>query len=78
MGVWYWFKLMRQDGVLRGKVWRDGQAEPADWPYMQAGWPDRAGTAPALNGGSAKEGSPGTATASFDDVEVIPVAKPSR
>lgn len=68
-GVWYWFKLKRHNGVLSGKVWRDGTAEPAGWPYVQEGWTNRPGGAPALNGGA---GHPlmGTATASFDDVRV--------
>lgn len=76
VGVWYWFKLKRENGTLYGKVWRDGSPEPADWPYVQPGWTDRTGGAPALNGGSGREGQ-GTASASFDDVEVIPVASPA-
>jgi RNA polymerase sigma factor (sigma-70 family) len=67
-GVWYWFKLKRQNGTLYGKVWRDGAPEPAGWPYVQEGWTKRSG-APALNGGSGTAGH-GTATVSFADVEV--------
>ena len=37
--------------MLLGKVWADGQAEPAGWMFRQEGWAPRAG-APGLNGGS--------------------------
>jgi len=65
-GVWYRFKLRAEsDGTLRGKVWAVGQAEPANWMFTQAGWADRTGGGPALNGGSNGDGS---STVSFDDV----------
>lgn len=66
-GTWYWFKLKMDGGTLYGKVWQDGTAEPATWPYS---W-SRSGRSgfPGLNGGSAKAGS-GNVTVSFDDVTV--------
>jgi RNA polymerase sigma factor (sigma-70 family) len=71
VGTWYWFKLKRQNGILYGKVWRDGASEPSGWPYVQEGWTDRTGGAPSLNGGSSMPGlGAGNATASFADVEV--------
>ena len=71
VGVWYWFKLEAKGGMLYGKVWADGTAEPADWMFQQTGWSDRSsGGAPALNGGSASAGSPGNTTASFGNVTV--------
>jgi uncharacterized protein YkwD len=69
VGVWYWFKLQERGGVLYGKVWADGTAEPAAWMFQQSGWTGRNSSGlPALNGGSALNGS--NATASFDDVTV--------
>lgn len=75
LGQWYWFKLKAEKGTLYGKVWADGSAEPADWPYVQTGWTDRTSGAPGLNGGSGRLGL-GTATVSFDDVEVIGLSRP--
>jgi subtilisin family serine protease len=68
VGTWYWFKLQDVNGVLRGKVWQDGQAEPAGWMFTQSGWTARTGGAPSLNGGSARSG--GNATVSFSSVTV--------
>jgi hypothetical protein len=68
--TWYWFRLKRENGVLYGKVWADGTAEPPDWPYVQRGWTDRRGGVPALNGGSGVPGA-GNARVSFADVGVI-------
>ena len=67
VGAWYHFALRQEGGVLLGKVWADGQAEPAGWMFRQEGWASRAG-APGLNGGS-HAGS----TASFDDFRVTRV-----
>jgi len=69
VGTWYVFKLRMQGGVLYGKVWKDGTAEPAAWQFTQAGWTGRSGGAPSLNGGSSA-GSGGNSTVSFDDVVV--------
>src|SRR5262249_43893296 len=65
VGTWYWFKLAMINGTLYGKVWQDGTPEPASWLFTQAGWTDRTGGAPGLNGGSADG-----ATASFSNVTV--------
>jgi len=73
VGQWYWFKLKIEDGVLSGKVWADGQSEPANWPYVQTGWTDRPSGAPALNGGSSGNGN---STVSFDEVTLIDPTAP--
>ena len=36
-------RLRQQGGVLLGKVWADGQAEPEGWMFRQDGWAPRAG-----------------------------------
>jgi hypothetical protein len=64
VGTWYRFALRQEGGVLYGKVWADGEAEPASWQFRQEGWAERPG-APGLNGGSYA-----TTTASFDDFSV--------
>jgi hypothetical protein len=69
LDTWYWFKLKRENGVLYGKVWADGNPEPAGWPYVQDGWFDRRNGVPALNGGSGHPGL-GNSRVSFTDVEV--------
>ena len=43
VGVWYHFALRQEGGVLLGKVWADGQAEPEGWMFRQEGWASRAG-----------------------------------
>jgi hypothetical protein len=65
VGTWYWFKLAMNNGTLYGKVWQAGTAEPGAWLFTQAGWADRTGGAPGLNGGSNNG-----ATASFDNFSV--------
>ncbi len=72
VGTWYHFKLREQDGVLSGKIWADGTAEPSTWMFTQTGWTDRTAGAPALVGGSGKGTGNGTgnATTSFDNVTV--------
>ena len=67
VGAWYRFKLRSAGGVLYGKVWPDGAAEPSGWMFTQSGWATRRGGSPGLNGGS------GGSTASFDDVVVSAV-----
>jgi PKD repeat protein len=64
---WYWFRMNMSSGTLYGKIWLDGTAEPANWPYT---W-TRSGRSgyPALNGGSSTGGAD-YATVSFDDVLV--------
>ena len=61
------FKLKMENGTLYGKVWQDGTTEPSTWPYS---WQCSGCTGyPALNGGSANTNQ-GSATVSFDDVNV--------
>lgn len=31
LDVWYWVKFYFYEGVLRAKVWEDGELEPVDW-----------------------------------------------
>ena len=64
VGTWYWFALRQEGGVLYGKVWADGQAEPTSWMFRQDGWDRRPGS-PGLNGGTYS-----ASTASFDDFSV--------
>ena len=61
VGAWYHFALRQEGGVLLGKVWADGQAEPAALDVPPGGLGPARG-APGLNGGSYA-----AATASFDD-----------
>jgi hypothetical protein len=70
-GAWYHFKLRSSGGVLEGKVWGDGAAEPSGWMFAQSGWTGRAGGHAGLNGGS------GASTASFDDLVVMGVTATS-
>ncbi|MFL5343027.1 MAG: IPT/TIG domain-containing protein [Gemmataceae bacterium] len=70
-GVWYDFKLAIIQGVLYGKVWQDGTAEPTTWQFSQSGWTDRTGGDPSLNGGDTLAGN-GSSTASFTNVVVKP------
>lgn len=69
LDTWYYFKLKIVNGVLYGKVWQEGAAEPTAWMFQRSGWTNRTGGAPALNGGSAISGK-GGATVSFADVAV--------
>jgi len=66
-GTWYWFKLNMTSSTMYARIWADGSAEPATWPYVWA----RSGRTgfPALNGGSSA-GAADYATASFDDMLV--------
>ena len=61
-GVWYNFKLRMEGGVLKGKVWADGSAEPTDWMFTQSGWTNRTGGSVSLNGSSAGAGKPPSAS----------------
>ena len=57
--------------MLQGKVWAEGEKEPADWMLEQAAFgtdrPFKDGY-PTLNGGTSTHG--GSCTASFDEVEI--------
>lgn len=72
-GVWYWF-LLYIDGKeeLHGKVWKDGEEEPAKFEFEQVGWAGREGP-PGLNGG---KNFNGFSFVSFDDVIVVSGAPP--
>lgn len=66
-GRWYWMKLYKRSGdaggrawidegrapaVLRGKVWRDGEPEPADWMTSWIGFQEPASGYPGLTADS--------------------------
>ena len=67
-GKWYWMKLSKskgdptaarwiddgkEPGILKGKAWHNGEAEPADWMVLWSKHDDSIGGHPGLNGGSA-------------------------
>ena len=69
VGKWYWLKLSKKAGVLKGKAWPDKQPEPADWMVT---WniPDQTVTGfPALVGGAGGAGK--TSAISFARCEVV-------
>ena len=69
VNTWYWIKLSRKAGELKGKAWSDRDPEPADWMVT---WniPEPAVTGyPALVGGSGRPGE--TCTVSFARCEVL-------
>ena len=49
-GTWYWMKLCKTPGALRGKAWRDGEPEPADWMVSWTGFDESLTGYPALLG----------------------------
>ncbi|MGQ9610851.1 MAG: hypothetical protein ACUVWN_16265 [bacterium] len=72
VGEWYWMQFhISEDNVLHGKVWKDGEKEPAKWMLEQPAfgetrpWKDGY---PSLNGGTSPHG--GSCTVSFDEAEV--------
>ncbi|WP_020467965.1 RHS repeat domain-containing protein [Zavarzinella formosa] len=75
-GVWYRFRLQIQAGVLRGKVWEEGDTEPGSWMFTQSGWGSKPSGNPALNGGG-EAVLGGSSTASFKDVQVSETSHPS-
>ncbi|MCU0982576.1 MAG: hypothetical protein MUF25_25745, partial [Pirellulaceae bacterium] len=52
IGTWYWMKLCRNGGELKGKAWRDGEPEPADWMVSWTGFDQSLIGYPALLGSS--------------------------
>jgi len=52
-GEWYWMKLHKAAAEMKGKAWRDGQPEPADWMVTWAKDHSRMSGYPALVGCSA-------------------------
>ena len=70
VGTTYWFQLKMSGGVLYGKIWAAGTAEPTSWMFSQSGWTDRSSSgAPSLNGGDTNTNG-GSSTASFSNVSV--------
>jgi hypothetical protein len=74
-GKWYWFKMMVKGRHLWGKVWRDGEKEPAGWTLDAdaPGGVDRPFGPAALNGNmSSASTGPGNSLASYDEVAIFP------
>jgi formylglycine-generating enzyme required for sulfatase activity len=71
-GTWYWMKLCKTAGALRGKAWRDGEPEPVDWMVSWTGFDDSLTGYPALMGSSGGPGADGT-TVSFAQCRVTRV-----
>ena len=69
-GQWYWMKLTKTAGELKGKAWADGSPEPADWMVAWPGRDQQVTGYPALVGGS---GGPGddVCTVSFSECRVL-------
>ena len=68
-GVWYWMKLYKTPGILRGKAWRDGEPEPADWMVSWTGFDESLTGYPALLGSSGGPGIEGSSV-SFAECRV--------
>ena len=71
-GAWYWLKLSKQAEELKGKAWKDGEREPADWMVTWSEDVEEAVGYPGLNGGSL--GGPGRV--SFAEFRVERLAGP--
>ncbi|KKK72876.1 hypothetical protein LCGC14_2899490, partial [marine sediment metagenome] len=69
-GTWYWMKLSKKGGEVKGKAWRDEDPEPADWMITWKIPVAEVSGYPALVGGS---GGPGDdiCTVSFAQCEVL-------
>jgi hypothetical protein len=50
--TWYNIQMESRGGVLYASIWPVGGTQPATWMIAQAGWTDRTGGDPALNGSS--------------------------
>ncbi len=71
--TWYNIQMESRGGVLYASIWPVGQPEPVTWMISQAGWTDRTGGDPSLNGsseGTFTNQSFSGATASFTNVTV--------
>jgi len=76
VGGWYYIQFhISEDGMLHGKIWAEGEAEPADWMLEQAHFGDPREGYPGLNGGTSPHG--GSVTVSYDDVWVWDSGGPS-
>ena len=51
-GQWYWMKLWKSGDEMKGKAWKDGEKEPADWMVRWDGYDTEMAGYPGLNGGS--------------------------
>jgi len=69
-GTWYWMKLRKTAGQLKGKAWPHNGPEPADWMVTWRGRDEKVTGYPALVGGS---GGPGEdiCTVSFARCRVL-------
>jgi len=62
-GTWYWMKLCRTADGLRGKAWREGDPEPAEWMVSWTGFDPSLTGYPALLGSSGGPGIGGSTVA---------------
>jgi len=69
-GTWYWMKLCKTPGALRGKAWRNGEPEPPDWMVSWSGFDESLTGHPALLGSSGGPGADGS-TVSFAECRVV-------
>jgi hypothetical protein len=51
-GRWYWMKLWKTAGEMKGKAWKDDEKEPAGWMVSWKGFDTELTGYPGLNGGS--------------------------
>jgi beta-mannosidase len=51
-GKWYWMKLWKSAGEMKGKAWKDGENEPGDWMVTWNGYDTQLTGYPGLNGGA--------------------------
>ncbi|HTA30638.1 MAG TPA: glycoside hydrolase family 2 protein [Candidatus Cybelea sp.] len=51
-GKWYWMKLWKSAGEMKGKAWQDGQEEPANWMVAWKDYDTELTGYPGLNGGT--------------------------
>ncbi|MFH1269331.1 MAG: hypothetical protein ABIK89_26685, partial [Planctomycetota bacterium] len=69
-GTWYWMKLCKERGELKGKAWPEGEPEPADWMVIWQQGDESVTGYPALVGGSGGAGED-LCTVSFARCEVL-------
>ena len=69
-GTWYWMKLCKTPGALRGKAWRADEPEPTDWMVSWTDFDEALIGYPALVGCSGGSGIK-KSTVSFAECRVV-------
>ncbi|MCY2953929.1 MAG: SUMF1/EgtB/PvdO family nonheme iron enzyme [Planctomycetota bacterium] len=69
-GKWYWMKLHKTAGEMKGKAWLDGDAEPADWMVTWRDYSPEVIGYPALVGCSGNAAT-GDSRVSFAQCSVV-------